>query len=205
MAAQWAHIAETLIAWGPHGLFVLAILDSAGLPIVGGVDALIIAISVNRPHQAFLAAIWAVLGSICGSLILFGIARKGGEVLLAKHITSRTGARLHRWFERYGLVTVFIPALSPLPLPMKVPVFCAGALEVRWSYFVSVVGAARTIRYFALAYLALHYGHSTFRLLSSHLAIVGAVALGLAAVTIILLNAVEHFEEKYRKSTMIKK
>ncbi len=65
---------------------MLAILDSAGLPVVGGVDALLIAVSVNQPHLAYIAAIWAILGSLAGSLILFGIARKGGEVLLAKHI-----------------------------------------------------------------------------------------------------------------------
>lgn len=205
MAAWWKHVAGTLIAWGPHGLFVLAIFDSAGLPIVGGVDALLIAVSVNQPHRAFLAALWAILGSLCGSLILFGIARKGGEVLLSKHIASRTGARLHRWFERYGLVTVFIPAVSPLPLPMKVPVFCAGALEVRWSYFISVVSAARAIRYFALAYLALHYGHSTFQFLESHLLAVGSIGLGLAIAAILALQIAEHYDPEQGKSTMTEK
>ncbi len=188
LAAWWKHVAATLIGWGPHGLFVLAIVDSAGLPVVGGVDALLIAVSVNQPHHAYLAAIWAILGSVCGTLILFGIARKGGEVLLSKHISTRTGKRLHSWFERYGLITVFIPAISPLPLPMKVPVFCAGALEVRWSYFISVVFAARAIRYFALAYLALHYGQRTFQFLASHLVVVCAIALGLAIAAAVLVR-----------------
>jgi membrane protein YqaA with SNARE-associated domain len=179
------------VSWGPHGLFLLAVLDSAGLPVVGGVDALLIAISINQPYLAYIAAIWATLGSLAGSLILFGIARKGGEVVLTKHISSRRGKRLHVWFERYGLVTVFIPALSPLPMPMKIPVFCAGALEVHWSYFSGVVLAARMIRYFALAYLALHYGHETFRFLASHAIAVAAVAIGLAVVAIVILQIVE--------------
>jgi membrane protein YqaA with SNARE-associated domain len=184
---------------------VLAILDSTGLPIVGGVDALLIAVSVSQPHRAFWAALWAILGSLCGSLILFGIARKGGEVLLSKYIASRAGARLHRWFERYGLITVFIPALSPIPLPLKVPVFCAGALEVRWSYFIFVVAAARTIRYIALAYLALHYGHSTFQFLRSHFTAVACIGLGLAIVAIALLRAAQIHGSKHRRSTMIEK
>lgn len=121
-----------------------------------------------------------MLGSIIGSLILFAIARKGGEVLLTKHISSRRGARLHLWFQRYGLVTVFIPSLSPIPLPMKVPIFCAGALQVRIGYFIAVILSSRVIRYFALAYLGLHYGQRTFQFLLSHGVLVIAIAIALA-------------------------
>ncbi|MBV9405769.1 MAG: VTT domain-containing protein [Acidobacteriaceae bacterium] len=180
-----------LLSWGPHGLFLLAILDSTGLPVVGGVDALLITVATERPADAYMAAFWAVLGSLAGSLILFAIARKGGEVLLSKHISSRTGARLHLWFQRYGLVTVFIPALSPLPLPMKIPVFCAGALEVRWSYFIAVVLSARAIRYFALAYLGRHYGHQTFEYLVAHGIQVAVIALTLAIASVVALRLVQ--------------
>jgi membrane protein YqaA with SNARE-associated domain len=172
-------------------LFLLAILDSAGLPVVGGVDFLLVAIAANRPDQAYWAALCAIAGSLLGSSVLFGIARKGGEVLLARYIASRRGARMHAWFERYGLVTVFIPALSPLPLPMKIPVFCAGALEVRWSFFLGVVLAARTLRYFALAFLGLRYGQMTFSLLRSHLWLVILLALGLAVVALLVLRVIE--------------
>lgn len=150
---------------------------------MGGVDALLVAIAANQPQHAYVAACCAILGSLAGSLVLFFIARKGGEVLLMKHVASRTGARLHLWFQRYGLITVFIPAISPFPLPMKIPVFCAGALQVRWAYFSVVVLAARSIRYLALAYLGERYGYQTFAYLKSHAwqAALGALALALAA------------------------
>ena len=170
-------------------MLLLASLDSAGLPVVGGVDVLLVTIAVNQPQLAYFAAVCATLGSLVGSSVLFGIARKGGEVLLARHIASGTGARLHSWFERYGLVTVFIPALSPIPMPMKIPVFCAGALEVRWSIFLAVVAAARVVRYFALAYIGMQYGSLTFRFLRSHWMRVLAIALALAAVAVLLLRA----------------
>jgi len=170
------------LAWGPVGLLLLAILDSAGLPVVGGVDALIIAFSSTHPEEAYLGAMCAIAGSLAGSLILFYIARKGGEVLLATHISKGTGKRLHRWFSRYGLVTVFIPALSPIPMPMKIPVFCAGALRVRVGYFAAVVLAARSIRYFALAYFGAKYGAYTFHYMKSHGALFGSAAAGLAVV-----------------------
>jgi membrane protein YqaA with SNARE-associated domain len=189
--AGWKGFVAALMSWGPPGLFLFAVLDSAGLPVVGGVDFLLVAIAANHPEQAYWAAVCAIAGSLLGSSVLFGIARKGGEVLLARYIASRRGARMHAWFERYGLVTVFIPALSPLPLPMKIPVFCAGALEVRWAFFIGVILSARTMRYFALAFLGLRYGQMTFSLLRTHLWAVVLLALGLAAVALLVLRVIE--------------
>lgn len=163
-------------------------LDSAGLPVVGGVDALLVTMCAESPKIAYIAALWAVAGSVAGSLLLYFIARKGGEVFLNKHVAKGTGARLHLWFQRYGLITVFVPAISPLPLPMKVPVFCAGALQVRTAYFLAVVSLARVIRYFALAYLASHYGHQTFQFLASHAILVGCIALALAVAAAVGLR-----------------
>ncbi len=152
-----------------------------------------VALAARRPDQAYIAAACAVLGSLLGTLILFAIARKGGEVVLAKHISRRRGARMHAWFQRYGLMTVFIPAISPLPLPMKVPVFCAGALKVRWSYFIGVLLVARGIRYFALAYLGRKYGHRTFEFLLTHTPMLAAIAIGLA----VLFGLAVWFIDKY--------
>lgn len=173
--------------------------------MVGGVDLLLIDVAVHNPQQAYFAALCAVAGSVGGSLILFAIARKGGEVLLTKHISTRRGKRLHAWFERYGLVTVFIPALSPLPMPMKVPVFCAGALEVRWMHFIAVVLAARFIRYFVLAYLGLHYGHQTFRFLASHVMVVTGIAVGLAILAVAVLRLAGRRDAAQSSSAMMSK
>ena len=60
-----------MIGWGPQGLLLLGLLDSAGIPIVGGVDALLLAIAANEPQQAYWAACLATLGSLAGSLVLF--------------------------------------------------------------------------------------------------------------------------------------
>lgn len=164
----WHHLIDVLLHWGPYGLLLLSLLDSTGLPVVGGVDALLVAVATDRPEHAYLAAGCAIIGSVVGSLILFSVARKGGEVLLARYISGGTGARMHDWFQRYGLATVFVPAVSPLPLPMKVPVFCAGALNVRLTYFLFVVITARVIRYIALAHLGRQYGRDTGLFLKQH-------------------------------------
>ncbi len=134
--------------------------------------------------------------------MLYGIARKGGEPFLAKHLATRQGRKLHSWFEQYGLITVFIPAVSPLPLPMKIPVFCAGALEVRWTYFAGVVAAARAIRYFALAFLGMRYGNETFAFLRQHILGIGVIALALGFGAVIALRLVRRAEHRRRSGEL---
>jgi membrane protein YqaA with SNARE-associated domain len=184
VAISWERFAGILIGWGPFGLLLLALLDSAGMPVVGGVDALLIAVAATKPGEAYWAAALAVIGSLIGSLILFFIARKGGEVLLMRHVTSKTGARMHLWFQRWGMATVFVPALSPIPLPMKIPVFCAGALQVRLLYFIVAVAVARALRYF---------GIQTLQYSKTHGWQVAFIALGAAAVITLALRLFQKY------------
>ena len=185
---------RALIAYGPPGLLLLAILDSAGVPIVGGVDALLIAVSSQSPEHAYLAATYALAGSLIGSSFLFFVARKGGDVFLHKQISSGVGKRLHAFFQQYGLITIFVPAISPIPLPMKIPVFCAGALQVRYEYFALVLLVARAIRYYGLAYLATHYGEQTFTYVKAHGWQMGGLALMIALVAMAALRLLQKRE-----------
>jgi len=192
--AAWHNASATLIAYGPPGLLILSILDSAGIPIVGGVDALLIAVSSQSAEHAYLAAAFALLGSLIGSTVLFFLARKGGDAFLHKQISSGPGKRLHFWFQQYGLITVFVPAISPIPLPMKIPVFCAGALQVRFEYFLLVLAIARAIRYFAYAYLAVHYGSQTILFVKTHGWQLGGAALILALISMLSLRLLQKRE-----------
>lgn len=158
-----------LRALGPAGVLLLAILDSAGIPVVGGVDALLVWVAITNPEAAYPAAGTAILGSVIGSLILFYIARKGGEAYLERHTLSRNGARFKRWFLEYGLLTIFVPALIPIPMPLKVFVVSAGALGISPPVFAFVLLIARIPRYFGLAVLGLQLGSQTFPYLKSHI------------------------------------
>lgn len=191
----WADFVRSFSGWGPLGLLFLSVLDSAGVPIVGGVDLLLVSISAEDPAKAWLAAVCAIAGSLIGSAVLFSIARKGGQVFLARHIGKGTGKRLHAWFEQYGLITIFIPAVSPLPLPLKVPVFCSGALGVRWAPFLGVVFAARAIRYFALAALGRAYGKATFAFLEAHAILVVCIAVALGIGAVVMLRLIRRAEQ----------
>jgi membrane protein YqaA with SNARE-associated domain len=150
---------DTVVAWGPGGLVVLAALDSAGIPIPAAVDALLMLLSAKAQEQAVLCAVLALLGSVAGSMFLYWLSRRGGEAYLSRHSVTPRALKMREWFQHYGLLTVFISAISPIPLPMKLFVISAGALGVRpLPFFLTLLGA-RIPRYAALAYLGAHLGH----------------------------------------------
>jgi membrane protein YqaA with SNARE-associated domain len=161
---------------------LLAVMDSAGIPIVGGVDALVVTIAALDHDSAYWAAGGAVIGSLIGSFILFSIARKGGEAYLGRFTATGKGARLKDWFLEYGLLTVFVPALAVVPLPLKIAVVSAGALGVSPVAFLLVVAAARIPRYLFLAWLGTRLGKDTIPYLKHH-------SLGLAVFAIVLFVA----------------
>jgi membrane protein YqaA with SNARE-associated domain len=151
-----------LTAWGLPGLFLVALLDSAGLPLPTGVDALLIALSAVKPGLAPLAVVLATAGSLLGCLFLFYLARKGGKNYLDRQTQTGKARQLREWFQHYGLITVFISVLSPIPLPTKVFVLSAGALGASPLWFLVAVLAGRIPRYIGLAWLGSQLGaHST--------------------------------------------
>ena len=182
-------IVQTLIAWGLPGLFLLALVDSTGVPLPVGVDALVIALAALRPATAYIAAALATLGSAAGCMVLFYIARKGGQRYLDARTQTGKARILRAWFQRYGLLTVFVPALLPIPpLPTKVFVLSAGALGVRPGIFLLVVLAARIPRYFGLAYLGSKLGAQSMTWLRGHAWQLAVAAIAVAACTLLLIR-----------------
>lgn len=182
---------EALVeAWGVPAVLLIAALDSAGVPLPAGVDALLVAVAAVSPPQAFAAALLATAGSVAGNLVLFLAARKGGQAWLERRTASGRARRFRDWFRQYGLITVFVPALVPVvPLPMKVFVISAGALGVRIRSFLLVVLAARIPRYAAMAWLGAMLGTSTTAWLQARLPHLAAAAALLALVLWLAVHA----------------
>jgi len=171
---------DLLIALGPVGVCAIAALDSAGIPLPMGVDALLITVAVTSPQKASLAAILAVIGSAAGNAFLYSVARKGGEAYLDRHASSPRARRFREWFHQYGLITVFIPTVVPIvPLPLKVFVLSAGATGVPFRMFLLTILAGRLPRFFGLAYLGSQIGENSFAWLQAHSLHLAGVAAGL--------------------------
>jgi membrane protein YqaA with SNARE-associated domain len=165
------------------GLFLVALLDSAGVPLPTGVDALLIALSAVKPEAVPLAVVLATGGSAVGCMFLFYLARKGGQSYVDKHTQTGNAQRLREWFQQYGLITVFISVLSPIPLPTKVFVISAGALGSSPLWFLVSVLAGRIPRYIGLAWLGSELGTHSARWLKAH---VWHFAAGAAALALLL-------------------
>jgi membrane protein YqaA with SNARE-associated domain len=152
-------ITAALAAFGPFGILALGVIDSLGIPLPSATDYCMLAVAVDAPQRAYFTALMAVIGSSVGSIILFLGARHGRRIFSKGGEPSERSRKFQEWFHRYGLLTVFIPAVTPIiPLPMKVFVVSAGAFHTKTSRFLIVLVAARLIRYFGEAYLGLQLG-----------------------------------------------
>src|ERR1044071_918480 len=98
-------IKDVLVSYGPFGVLLLAFLDSAGIPVSAGMDALIILVAVQTPERAWLVALLATLGSVGGNIVLFSAARKGRKWARKEEEVAGGGepGRFERWFREYGL------------------------------------------------------------------------------------------------------
>lgn len=178
-----------LVSWGPLGVFVLSFVESLGIPNPSGTDALLLLVSIKRPDAAFLCAALATAGSMIGSLIFYEVMRKGGDKFLLKYTLSGRGKRFRAWAQRYGMVTVFISALIPIPvLPLKVFAACTCAMGVTRTRFMAVLLAGRIPRYAGLAYLGVKLGENTNAWIKGHYWHMGALALALFGALYALLK-----------------
>jgi uncharacterized membrane protein YdjX (TVP38/TMEM64 family) len=177
------------ISWGPLGVFLFSMIDSAGVPNPGGTDALLLVVTIANPSSWPLCAALAVLGALIGSAMFLEILRRGGERYLVNLTATGRGLRFRAWFRRYGLVTVFVPALLPVPfLPYKALAACAAAMGVSRTRFLLVILAARIPRYFGLAYLGATLGENSGTWITGHLWQFGAAAVALFVMLFLLIR-----------------
>ena len=184
-----AKLTAALIAYGPLGILVLAFIDSAGIPVASGMDALVILVAAKAPSRALLAASMGVLGSLIGNVVLFVAARTGARRFV-KDAQPGDKQRFRKWFERYGLLTIFIPCMLPVPLPLKVFVISAAAIGTPLRTFVLVILLGRAIRHGGEAYLGVVLGEGSGPYLRAHTGhlVGGAVALFAALYALLMLT-----------------
>jgi len=172
---------------GGVGLFIIALLDSSFLSFPQVNDILIIVLSTKYPERMPYYAGMTTIGSLVGCYLLYGVARRGGEVFLRKRVKGRYADRAIALYQRHGLLAVVVPALLPPPVPFKVFVLLAGAAAVSPVRFGIAVAIGRSIRYFGQGYLAVLYGEQAADFMRANGA---AIGIGLAAAAVILAMAV---------------
>jgi membrane protein YqaA with SNARE-associated domain len=182
---------------GGLGLFILATLDSSFLSFPQVNDLLIIVLSTKYPERMVYYAGMTVLGSLLGCFMLYGVARRGGEVFIRKRVKGKYADRAIALYQRHGLLAVVVPALLPPPVPFKVFVLLAGAASVSPVRFGIAVAIGRGIRYFGQGYLAVLYGEQAAEFMKANGT---ALGLGLAGAAVVMGGILFYLRTRYGRS-----
>src|SRR5512140_2923940 len=124
---------------GGPGLFLIAFLDSSFLSFPEVVGLLLVGLVTRHKERVLLYALLPTLGSLAGCLVLYFLARKGGEAFLRKRFHERHVDKTMALFQKYGLLAVAIPSILPPPIPFKPFVLAAGVAGVRPVDFIIAV------------------------------------------------------------------
>jgi membrane protein YqaA with SNARE-associated domain len=173
--AAW--VTRYILPYGAPGLFLVALADSGLIPLAEGVDILLFAQVVRQPGRALLYAALATAGSLLGCIFLYYISRAGGELALSRRTSAVRLEQIRKKMERYEALTLVLPAMVPIPLPMKLFVIASGVFRVHLGRFVAAILIARVARYFGIALVAARYGDQTWALIRHNALPAAAVAV----------------------------
>jgi len=170
-------IVEVPIYVAAPAMVVIGALDSSLLSLPEINDYLVVMRCYSDPKAAFYFPLFAALGSVIGCMLLYTILRRGGQAVLRKRFRAEHIERVERAYARYGILTLAIPALLPPPMPFKIFVATAGALEYpRWRFMITIM-VARSLRYYVEGILAVYYGRHVLEFIEHY----GLMLLGLVA------------------------
>jgi len=177
---------------GAPGLILVAFLDCSFLSLPNVGDALIVLLTIEHPDRWWLYSGATTIGSTLGCLVLYFIARKGGEAFLSKRFSASQMERGLGLFRRHGLLAVVVPAFLPPPTPFKLFVLLAGLAGIEPAPFSLGIAIGRGFRFGLEGWLAYRYGSQATDYIKSNLATVSAAVAGvvlLVGLVIIVMRA----------------
>ena len=186
MRAFIASLYSFALSLGGPGLFAVAALDSSFVSLPQINDLLVVLMVTGNKAWMPYYALMATLGSVVGCSILYVLAKKGGEALLRRRVSSARVDRALALYRRHGVLALMVPALLPPPAPFKLFVLGAGIAGVRPVKFVIGVAVARGARYLILGTLAIYYGDAAKALMETHGPLVGlSIAVLIVTVAVV--------------------
>jgi len=158
-------------------------------------DYLVVGRCYKYPTAAFYFPLFAATGSVLGCFLLYSIVRRGGQAVLRKRFNIENIKRVEKAYERFGFLAIGVPAVLPPPLPFKIFVATAGALEYpRWKFLLTVM-IARSVRYYVEGILAVYYGRRVLLFIRDN----GIVVVSIVA-TLVLIGIIIYFLVNRRRS-----
>jgi membrane protein YqaA with SNARE-associated domain len=172
-------------------MIIIGALDSSLLSLPEINDYLVVGRCYKDPTAAFYFPLFAAAGSVIGCNLLYTIVRRGGQAVLRKRFKLSSIKKVERAYERFGFLAIGIPAILPPPLPFKIFVATAGALEYpRWKFLLTVM-IARSFRYYVEGILAVFYGRRVLLFIKDNglvvVSVVGSLVL-VGAIVYLIVN-----------------
>lgn len=179
------HVSNYLVTFGAFGLFAIALLDSALIPLPGGPDAVMILLSTQAPTWMPFYALAATAGSVIGCVILYHISRRAGRRALERFPPEKR-ARVKELVDRYDVLSVLVASILPPPFPFKLFVITAGVFRLSVLRFAAAVAVGRAFRFLLEGYLAVRYGERAKDLLAQHYPTIGLSLAGILVAAFLL-------------------
>ncbi len=176
------NLKAALIGFGALGIFLIALMDAAFIPMPGGPDVVVISLSIAVPALMPLYVFAAMAGSTLGSLILYFVGLKGGETVLRKFSTEKRN-KVQRALDQYDIWAMLVAAVMPPPFPFKIFVLSAGAFKMKLWRFVLAMILGRGFRFILEGYLAVRYGEQATEILKHN---GGKIGLGIALLILLI-------------------
>jgi membrane protein YqaA with SNARE-associated domain len=195
--ARWleVHVLGLPLYLAAPAMIIIGALDSSLLSLPEINDYLVVGRCFRHPNAAFYFPLFAAAGSVLGCHILYTIVRRGGQAVLRKRFNLQSIKRVERAYERFGFLAIGIPAVLPPPLPFKIFVATAGALEYpRWKFLLTVM-IARSLRYYVEGVLAVFYGRRVLLFIKDN----GLVIVSIVA-TLVLVGGIVYLIVNRRRT-----
>lgn len=125
--------------WAPVTSVALMAIQSM-IPLVPGI---VVTITNAWIFGWQYGAVYSWIGALLGAILDFGIARWYGRPVVEKFVRAHHLDASDRFFQRYGILAVFITRLTPV-IPFKVISYGAGLTTLAIWQFVVATGVGQT-------------------------------------------------------------
>ena len=161
------HLLAFFLQLGSFGILLVSIADDSFLFLPIGSDLLTVVL-VARNHQRLpLYVLAGALGSTIGVFFLDLVCRKGGDAMLTRLVKPKLLAQLKQRMKKQAAKAVIVACLSPPPFPFGAAIAAASALQYPKLRLLSLVFAARTVRYSLVGWAAIYFGRRILRIANS--------------------------------------
>jgi membrane protein YqaA with SNARE-associated domain len=181
---------------GPS-MIVIGALDSSLLSLPEINDYLVVARCYTHPRTAFFFPLFPAIGSVIGCGLLYTLFKRGGIAVLHRRFRADRVQKIEHAYARFGVLALAIPALLPPPLPFKIFIATAGALQFPRRRFLLTILIARSVRYYTEGILAVYYGERVLRFLKDN----GLLIVSIVAAAVVIGLAIYLLSGRGRRAT----